>query len=38
VTVTIIGILGRTHSGACSNNAKPVAWQQSYRGVAHIKL
>jgi hypothetical protein len=38
VVISIVGILGRTHSGACSENGKPVAWQQSYKATASIKL
>jgi hypothetical protein len=38
VVISIVGIFGRTKIGACSENGKPVAWQQNYRGTAHIKL
>jgi hypothetical protein len=38
VVLSIVGILGRMKSGACSMNRKPVAWQQTYRGTARIKL
>jgi uncharacterized membrane protein len=36
--ISIVGILGRTSGGACSDNAKPVAWQQTIRGTAHVTL
>jgi hypothetical protein len=36
--ITIVGILGRTKSGACSENAKPLGWQQTIHGVASVKL
>ena len=38
VVLSIVGILGRTKCGACSENGRPVAWQQTYRGTARIKL
>jgi hypothetical protein len=38
VAVTFVAIGARTHSGACSKNAPPVAFQQSLRGTAHLKL
>jgi hypothetical protein len=38
VVISLVGILGRTKSGACSENGKPAAWQQTYRGTAHVKL
>jgi hypothetical protein len=36
--ISVVGILGRTKSGACSGNAKPVAWQETIRATAHVKL
>jgi hypothetical protein len=36
--ISIVGILGRTSGGACSDNVKPVAWQETIRGTAHVKL
>jgi uncharacterized membrane protein len=38
VVITIVGITGRTKKGACSENGAPVAWQQTYSGVASVKL
>jgi hypothetical protein len=38
VVLSIVGILGSTKIGACSQNGKPVAWQQTYPGTARIKL
>ena len=35
--ISIVGILGRIH-GACSMNVNPVAWQQTIRATARIKL
>lgn len=35
--ISILGILGRK-GGACSDNVKPVAWQQTIRGTAHVTL
>jgi hypothetical protein len=37
VVLRIVGVLGRTKSGAGSGNGKPVAWQQACRGTARIK-
>jgi hypothetical protein len=36
--ISIVGILSRTSGGACSDNAKPVAWQQTIRATATVKL
>jgi hypothetical protein len=36
--ITIVGILGRIHGGACSDNVNPVAWQQTFSAKANIKL
>jgi hypothetical protein len=36
--ISIIGILGRTPSGACSFSVKMVAWQQTIRATAHVRL
>jgi len=36
--ISIVGILGRTSSGACSDSVKPVAWQQTIRATGHVKL
>jgi hypothetical protein len=33
----MLSIVGRTKSGACAQNGKPVAWQQTYRGNSRIK-
>lgn len=38
VVLSIVSVLGRKKSGACSENGRPVAWQQTYRGTARIKL
>jgi hypothetical protein len=36
--ISIVGILSRTASGACTDNAKPVAWQETIRATAHVTL